>query len=104
MLRFLITLVVFAVATSAHAGPGPRVASPDGSIVVELSTDNDGRPAYAVSRKGQPVITPSRLGFLLLDAPKFERNIEIVQPRTRAFDETWEQPWGERRFIRNHYN
>lgn len=21
-----------------------------------------------------------------------------------TFDETWEQPWGERRFIRNHYN
>lgn len=104
MLRFLSTLLVFAVAASAHAGPGPRVASPDGSIVVDLSTDNDGRPAYAVSRKGQAVITPSRLGFLLLDAPKFERNIEIVQPRTRSFDETWEQPWGERRFIRNHYN
>ncbi|WP_394696605.1 glycoside hydrolase family 97 protein [Pseudoxanthomonas japonensis] len=104
MLRFLSTLVVFAVAASAHAGPGPRVASPDGSIVVDLSTDNDGRPAYAVSRKGQAVITPSRLGFLLLDAPKFERNIEIVQPRTRSVDETWEQPWGERRFIRNHYN
>lgn len=104
MLRFLSTLVVFAVAASAHAGPGPRVASPDGTIVVDLSTDNDGRPAYAVSRKGQAVITPSRLGFLLLDAPKFERNIEIVQPRTRSVDETWEQPWGERRFIRNHYN
>ncbi len=96
--------VMFAVADPAHAGPGPRVASPDGSIVVALSTDNDGRPAYAVSRKGQPVVTPSRLGFLLLDAPKFERNLEIVQPRTLSVDETWEQPWGERRFIRNHYN
>jgi len=106
MLRYLFPLVVLLTvgADVAHAAPGPRVASPDGSIVVELSTDNDGRPAYAVSRKGQPVISSSRLGFLLLDAPKFERNIEIVQPRTRTFDETWEQPWGERRFIRNHYN
>jgi alpha-glucosidase len=106
MLRYLFPLIVLLTvgADVAHAAPGPRVASPDGSIVVELSTDNDGRPAYAVSRKGQPVISSSRLGFLLLDAPKFERNIEIVQPRTRTFDETWEQPWGERRFIRNHYN
>jgi alpha-glucosidase len=106
MLRYLFPLVVLLTvgADVAHAAPGPRVASPDGSIVVELSTDNDGRPAYAVSRKGQPVISSSRLGFLLLDAPKFERNIEIMQPRTRTFDETWEQPWGERRFIRNHYN
>lgn len=106
MLRYLFPLIVLLTvgADVAHAAPGPRVASPDGSIVVELSTDNDGRPAYAVSRKGQPVISSSRLGFLLLDAPKFERNIEIMQPRTRTFDETWEQPWGERRFIRNHYN
>ncbi|WBX92351.1 glycoside hydrolase family 97 protein [Pseudoxanthomonas mexicana] len=104
MHRFLIPLFVLLSSAAAHAAPGPRVASPDGTIVVELATDNDGRPAYAVSRKGQPVIASSRLGFLLLDAPKFERNIEIVQPRTRTFDETWEQPWGERRFIRNHYN
>src|SRR3990167_1837310 len=104
MHRFLIPLFVLLSSAAAHAAPGPRVASPDGTIMVELSTDNDGRPAYAVSRKGQPVISSSRLGFLLLDAPKFERNIEIVQPRTRTFDETWEQPWGERRLIRNHYN
>ena len=104
MHRFLIPLFVLLSSAAAHAAPGPRVASPDGTIVVELATDNDGRPAYAVSRKGQPVIASSRLGFLLLDAPKFERNIEIVQPRTRTFDETWEQPWGERRLIRNHYN
>ena len=104
MHRFLIPLFVLLSSATAHAAPGPRVASPDGTLVVELATDNDGRPSYAVSRKGQPVIAPSRLGFLLLDAPKFERNIEIVQPRTRTFDETWEQPWGERRFIRNHYN
>jgi alpha-glucosidase len=104
MHRFLIPLFVLLSSAAAHAAPGPRVASPDGTIVVELAIDNDGRPAYAVSRKGQPVIASSRLGFLLLDAPKFERNIEIVQPRTRTFDETWEQPWGERRLIRNHYN
>ena len=104
MHRFLIPLFVLLSSAAAHAAPGPRVASPDGTIMVELATDNDGRPAYAVSRKGQPVIASSRLGFLLLDAPKFERNIEIVQPRTRTFDETWEQPWGERRLIRNHYN
>ena len=104
MHRFLIPLFVLLSSAAAHAAPGPRVASPDGTIMVELATDNDGRPAYAVSRKGLPVIASSRLGFLLLDAPKFERNIEIVQPRTRTFDETWEQPWGERRLIRNHYN
>ncbi|WAC63273.1 glycoside hydrolase family 97 protein [Pseudoxanthomonas sp. SL93] len=101
----LIALLSSSIATaSAQTAPAARVASPDGSVVVELSTDNDGRPAYAVSRKGQPVIAPSRLGFILLDAPKFERNLVIGNPRTRTADDRWEQPWGERRFVRNHYN
>ena len=51
------------------------------------------------------MILPSRLGFMLTDAPKLERNFEIaVASETRSADETWEQPWGERRFVRNRYN
>lgn len=86
------------------AAPNATVASPDGSLSVAIATDPDGRPSYTVSRRGKPIIASSRLGFILIDAPKFERNIAISNPRTRSFDERWEQPWGERRFIRNHYN
>ena len=42
---------------------------------------------------------------MLTDAPKLERNFEIASAGdARSADETWEQPWGERRFIRNRYN
>jgi alpha-glucosidase len=110
MLIRLFALASFAIAASAHAQPQkpepPKVgvASPDGRLTVQVTTDNDGRPSYALSRAGTAVIAPSRLGFLFLDAPKFERNFEIAAQSTRSFDETWEQPWGERREIRNHYN
>lgn len=99
----LFALILSCVAGAAAAAPA-KVASPDGSLVAELSRDNDGRPSYAVSRNGKPLISPSRLGFILVDAPKFERHLAIGEPRMRSFDETWEQPWGERRFIRNRYN
>ena len=99
----LFALILLCVAGAAAAAPA-KVASPDGSLVAELSRDNDGRPSYAVSRNGKPLISPSRLGFILVDAPKFERHLAIGEPRMRSFDETWEQPWGERRFIRNRYN
>jgi hypothetical protein len=48
------------------------------------------------------VIDWSRLGFILANAPKFERNFELARMEQRDIDETWEQPWGERRFVRNH--
>ncbi|HLM52236.1 MAG TPA: glycoside hydrolase family 97 protein [Pseudoxanthomonas sp.] len=110
MLIRLFALASVAIAASAHAQPQkpepPRVgvSSPDGRLTVQITTDNDGRPSYAVSRAGKAVIAPSRLGFLFLDAPKFERNFEIAAQSRRSFDETWEQPWGERRRIRNRYN
>ena len=104
MLIRLFALTVLSLPLAVIAAPAARVASPDGRIVVELDSDPDGRPTYAVQRDGKPLLAPSRLGFLLVDTPKLERAIAGTAPRTRSFDETWEQPWGERRRIRNHYN
>lgn len=81
-----------------------RIDSPGKVLSVELETDPHGRPSYRVLRNGRPVIASSRLGFLLADAPKLQRNLVLGAPRTRSFDETWEQPWGECRLVRNHYN
>jgi alpha-glucosidase len=95
---------MLSASTSALAAPSVQVASPDGTLSVAVTTDNDGRPSYAVSRNGKPVIAPSRLGFIFVDAPKFERNFVVAGHETSTFDDTWELPWGERRSIRNHYN
>lgn len=104
MLIRLFALAVLSVPLAALAAPAVRVSSPDGRIVVELDADPDGRPTYTVQRDGKPLLAPSRLGFLLVDTPKLDRAIAVTAPRMRSFDETWEQPWGERRRIRNRYN
>ena len=85
--------------TSANAA---RASSPGGVLTVEVYTDNDGRPMYSVIRQGRPVVTASKLGFLLTDAPAIERNLKLTASEPVTMDDTWEQPWGERRFIRNH--
>jgi alpha-glucosidase len=88
---------------AAPAAPVASVASPGNVLAVELLLE-DGRPSYRVMRFGEPVIAASRLGFVLKDSGKLDRNFELTSQRTRTADDTWEQPWGERRFVRNHYN
>jgi alpha-glucosidase len=80
------------------------VSSPGNVLTVAVSIDDDGRPAYAVSQSGVPVVAESRLGFLLTDAPKLERNFKASGSASRSVDETWEQPWGERRYVRNRFS
>jgi alpha-glucosidase len=99
----LLFLMLIAVPPT-HAKPRTvaTLDSPGKILRVELSLD-DGRLAYRVLRFGEPVISDSRLGFLLREGGRLERNLSIVTQSTRTSDETWEQPWGESRYVRNHY-
>ena len=100
-----VSAMAFGAPAMAQTSPNTaRASSPGGVLTVEVSTDGDGRPTYAVSRLGRPVVLPSWLGLLLTDAPKLERGLTMTAAAPVIVDDTWEQPWGERRFIRNHYS
>ena len=89
----------------AAALPKVGVASPDGNLSVEVSHRQGRPPELRRLRDGKPVITPSRLGFLLTRRAQARTQLQPCRATaTRSVDETWEQPWGERRFVRNHYN
>ena len=103
MIRRLVLLIAALIAAPAVAAP-IAVSSPEGTLTVEVDVNGEGRPEYRVLRLGKPIILPSRLGFLLTDAPKLERNFTAAEAGRRSGDETWEQPWGERRFVRNRFN
>ena len=106
MIRPLLILFALLFAAPAAAQPAPPLAvdSPNKVLRVEVALNPEGRPEYSVLRLGRPVIAPSRLGFLLTDAPKLERNFEIAGSARASGDETWEQPWGESRYVKNRYN
>ena len=89
---------------AARAQAVAGIFSPDHTLHVSVSLDGNGRPSYAVTRNGRPVIGDSRLGILLTDAPKLERNFTFAGAETNHHDRTWTQPWGEESTIRNHYN
>jgi alpha-glucosidase len=99
----IVLLILALMAVPAWAAP-VQISSPEGVLTVTVDVNGEGRPEYSVSRLGRPVILPSRLGFILTDAPKLERNFEIGLSLRRSADGTWEQPWGERRFVRDRYN
>lgn len=100
----LLTAFLWIMGEPARAEIVARISSPSEILAVDIDINGEGRASYAVSRGGAPVIAPSRLGFLFVDAPKLERNLRLAGQSTRRFDATWEQPWGEERRIRNRYN
>ncbi len=78
--------------------------SPDHALSVKVMVDGEGRLSYEVDRKGATLIAPSRLGFLLANARELDGHFSLDGQEASTHDDTWEQPWGERRFVRDHYN
>ncbi|QDH71432.1 glycoside hydrolase family 97 protein [Marilutibacter alkalisoli] len=104
LFRHIALLPILGLAVfTANAETVARVESPGKVLAVELDI-TEGRLAYRVLRFGEPVIDDSRLGFQLRGAEKLERNLALSSQTTRSHDETWEQPWGESRFVRDHHN
>lgn len=79
-----------------------RANSPNGELQLEFQLE-DGTPKYLVRRHGKVIVAPSRLGFELNGAPALADNFELVSADTIIHDETWTQPWGERKEVRNHH-
>jgi alpha-glucosidase len=105
--RRLGVAVAGLLAASAPGGAqeGPtieRVASPDGRTVVSVTT-SEGGLYYAVERDGRALIQPSRLGFELRGAPSLRDGLAITGTERRSVRESWEQPWGELRVVRDHH-
>ncbi len=109
--RFKSSSITFTLALAATFGrPTPvaaqdelQVTSPDGRIEVTVAVDR-GRAHYAVRRDGRPVILPSRLGFEFRGAPALGAGLRIASSSRNAVDQTWQQPWGEVREVRDHHN
>lgn len=78
------------------------VKSPDGRLVLTADVKN-GKPCYELSRGNEPIILPSSLGFRLEDGLLAE-GFKLLACSRDSKDETWEQPWGEERLVRNRYN
>ncbi|MEM9340829.1 MAG: glycoside hydrolase family 97 N-terminal domain-containing protein, partial [Bacteroidota bacterium] len=100
---FLMLLVALSCACSSKKEQqSVRLTSPGDQLKVVVGLDNDQRPFYQAFYKEEPVVDTSYLG-VILDKGDLTSGLKIVSVDTSSFDETWEQPWGEERWIRNNY-
>jgi len=81
----------------------PRISSPNGRIVFSIATDRFAVPRYSVTFDGEAVLSDSRLGLRFEKQTAFDRDMRLTATRFSSHDETWEQPWGERRLVRDHH-
>ena len=88
---------------AARAQLPARVSSPDGRNEVTVAL-TDGALRYAVRRNGANVIMPSALGFEFKGAPPLIDGLRAVDVARATHDETWTQPLGEVRRVRDHHN
>jgi len=102
-MRTQILVLVAAVCTAAPVAAQTRVTSPDNRNEVQVAI-HEGGLYYLVNRDGKPLLTPSRLGFVFRGQPPLRDSLAIADSSRSTFDETWTQPWGEVRRVRNHYN
>lgn len=107
--RFLTThaATVFVTAIClmlAGCLPAAGVYSPDRDIEVSVSLDAKGHPGYSIRYKGQSIVDWSRLGFEFATAGATGSRYKIDGTERSRHDGTWEQPWGERRIVREHFN
>jgi len=104
LVLFAALLVSLAMPVAARAETVASASSPGDVLKVELDLSPQGRVSYRVQRNGKPVIADSLLGMRLRGGAQLFTSFTLQEQRTFAFDETWEQPWGESRQVRNHYN
>lgn len=103
-----IPLFALAISTvvgcvSQHSEKSYQLQSPNGENTIQFElTDN--APKYSVKHGETEVISPSQLGFVFKDNDTLQQNFEIISKDEKSYDKTWEQVWGEKHSIRNHYN
>jgi|WetSurSiteA1Bulk_404760.scaffolds.fasta_scaffold00946_5 alpha-glucosidase len=106
LLKNLIILVIYCPLLTAISCSDPeesvRITSPNGKLAIQLK-ESKGNLYYCAEKEGNPILVDSRLGFTLSGGEAIMNNLEIVRSDSADLDETWEQPWGESRLVRNNY-
>jgi len=106
----LVPWVVLGAAEALLAQP-LTVNSPDGNLLVTFELKAMSQPYlpgvrayYRVSYRGQPVLADSPLGLDFKGGKPLDQDFEIVGTESHSHDSTWENAFGAKRHVRDHYN
>lgn len=103
MMSCFLTLSLLAANSFAGGQKVLSVNSPTKKVKVEFFLTDSGQPAYKSYYENDVVVNDSMLGFTFKDAAPLDKGFKVLSSKVSDFDETWEQPWGEERLIRNNY-
>ena len=87
-MRLLIVSLLFAFSFNLARAAEIELASPDGAVRFQLSTDADGHLQYAVSVGNQPRLAPARAG-VLVEGKNLGAGAEIGAAKTRRVSEVF---------------
>jgi alpha-glucosidase len=112
----LILASVLMLGVSCRSGRdgsgGPlSVSSPDGNLTISLSLKANPqpylpseRPYYRVTYKGAAVLADSPLGLDFAGAAPLDQDFAVSAADRETQDSTWENPFGARRTVVDHYH
>ena len=103
MKRLVSTGLALALLVSCVSNQGSTVCSPDGSLQLSVLTE-DGVLKYSVSKDGECIVEPSRLGFELMGGNVLGIRTEILSVEHEKTRTSWETVWGEERVIEDRHN
>ena len=95
----LLTTIAASIALIA-CSPDTTVTSPDGRIRTSVALNEEGVPALTIAVDGQPLLEAPQLG-LEADGVNLASGFSLDKVDAAQHDETWTQPWGENREIRD---
>jgi alpha-glucosidase len=102
---------IMSAATTVLAREPLELKSPDGNLAVTFELKENPQPYlpgerayYRVSYRGVQILADSPLGLDFKDAPALDNDFEVTDTKRESHDSTWENRFGDRREVRDHYN
>jgi len=89
-------------ATPGATRGGTSLKSPDG--LLELSVSAGKSLSYTVRLDTEILVRDAKLGLQLADGTELGANVKVAAAEHRRVDDTWENPWGKRRKVRDQFN
>ncbi|HET7839993.1 MAG TPA: glycoside hydrolase family 97 protein, partial [Terriglobia bacterium] len=105
----IIAGTLFSLAARISAREPLELKSPDGKISVTFELKESPylpgvRATYRVAYEGKEILADSPLGLDFKDSSALDRDFELVGENRESHDSTWENPFGARRNVRDHFN
>jgi alpha-glucosidase len=101
--KHCLAALVF-VSLSCNAQKTYKIKSPGKNNELVFDLTKTGQPQYRFSSNGKSVIEPSLMGFEFEGLKKMTEGFKVVTTEQHTVNETWEQPWGEIKKIKDNHN